>query len=275
MNEIKKAIIPIAGLGTRFLPLSKALPKELLPLTDKPAIQYIVEEVLNSGIEEIIFINRPEEKTVINYFKKSPKLEKILEQRKKNNFLKDIKKLNEITKNTDFHSVIQKNPMGDGHAILQAKKIIKQEPVAVLFPDDIIDAETPCVAQLTQIFKTCQKPVVALMKMPKEKLSRYGVVEVEKIANRVYKIKKIVEKPSPDSAPSDLVIIGRYIHTSEVFGELQKAKPGYGNEIIKGKPQKEKLDQLQHILEEYKNTPGPLTEEDLAYFFRKLKEVYK
>lgn len=231
-NFITKAIIPIAGLGTRFLPLSKVLPKELLPLVDKPAIQYIIEEVRASGIQEIIFVTRPREKEVLDYFKKSPKLEKILKERKKNNFLEEVKKLTEISETTVFSSVVQKQPLGDGHAILQAKKFIGQELVAVLFPDDIIDFKTPCILQLMRIFKTCQKPVVALMKMPREHLSRYGVVGVEKIANRVYKIKKIIEKPSAEQAPSDLVIIGRYIHTPEVFDYLKKAKPSEKHEII-------------------------------------------
>ncbi|MCK4454109.1 UTP--glucose-1-phosphate uridylyltransferase [Candidatus Parcubacteria bacterium] len=228
---IKKAVIPIAGLGTRFLPLSKASPKELLPLVDKPEIQYIIEEIKNSGINDIIFVIRPKAKEVLNYFQKSPKLEKILKERKKENFLEEVKKLTEISKNTSFSWAVQKEPLGDGHAILQAKKLIGKDPFVVLFPDDIIDSKTPCLIQLEQVFKTCQKPVIALKKMPKEKLHRYGVVKVEKIANRIYKIKKIIEKPSPENAPSDLVVVGRYIHTPEVFQYLEKASPGRKGEI--------------------------------------------
>jgi len=228
---IKKAVIPIAGLGTRFLPLSKASPKELLPLVDKPEIQYIIEEIKNSGINDIVFVIRPKAKEVFNYFQKSPKLEKILKERKKENFLEEVKKLTEISKNTSFSWVVQKEPLGDGHAILQVKKLIGKEPFAVLFPDDIIDSKTPCLTQLEQVFKTCQKPVIALKKMPKEKLHRYGVVKVEKIANRIYKIKKIIEKPNPENTPSDLVIVGRYIHTPEVFQYLEKASPSKKGEI--------------------------------------------
>ncbi|MCK4520353.1 UTP--glucose-1-phosphate uridylyltransferase [Candidatus Parcubacteria bacterium] len=228
---IKKAVIPIAGLGTRFLPLSKASPKELLPLVDKPVIQYIIEEVKKSGISDIVFVIRPKGKEVFNYFQKSPKLEKILKERKKENFLEEVKKLTEISKNISFSWVVQKEPLGDGHAILQAKKLLNKDPFTVLFPDDIIDSKIPCVAQIEQVFKTCQKPVIALKKMPKEKLHRYGVVKVEKIANRIYKIKKIVEKPGPDEAPSDLVVVGRYIHTPEVLQYLEKAKPGKKGEI--------------------------------------------
>lgn len=230
--NVKKAIIPIAGLGTRFLPLSKAMPKELLPLVDRPAIQYVIEEILAAKMNEIIFVNRPKSKEVLEYFKKSPKLEKILQQRNKNNLLEEVKELTRISEKIIFSSVIQKEPLGDGHAIFQAKKLLGNEATAVLFPDDIIDSDVPCVEQLCEIFKTCQKPVVALMKVPREQVTRYGVVAVEKIANRVYKIKKIIEKPSLEEAPSDLVIIGRYIHTPEVFDYLKKAKPSEKGEII-------------------------------------------
>ena len=231
-NFVKKAIIPIAGLGTRFLPLTKAVPKEFLPLVDKPIIQYIVEELKASGINDIIFVSKSGEKTALEYFKKYPKLEKILEQRKKRNSLEELKKLVEIEETMNFSSVTQKEPLGDGHAILQAKKMIKDEPVAVLFPDDVIDSKIPSILQLTQIFNTCQKPVIGLFRVPKHKIPLYGIVEVEKIANRVYKIKKIVEKPSIDKAPSDLAIVGRYIHTPEVFDYLKKTKIGNKHEII-------------------------------------------
>ena len=230
--NVKKAIIPIAGLGTRFLPLSKAMPKELLPLVDRPAIQYVIEEILAAKMNEIIFVNRPKSKEVLEYFKKSPKLEKILQQRNKNNLLEEVKELTRISEKICFSSVIQKEPLGDGHAIFQAKKLLSNEATAVLFPDDIIDSDVPCIEQLCEIFKTCQKPVIALMKVPREQVTRYGVVAVEKIANRVYKIKKIIEKPSLEEAPSDLVIIGRYIHTPEVFDYLKKAKPSEKGEII-------------------------------------------
>ncbi|MEA3295934.1 MAG: UTP--glucose-1-phosphate uridylyltransferase [Patescibacteria group bacterium] len=231
-NLIKKAIIPIAGLGTRFLPLTKAVPKEFLPLVDKPIIQYIVEELKASGINEIIFVTKPNQKAVLEYFKKAPKLEKILKHRKKHNSLGELKKLVDIEEIMNFSSVAQKEPLGDGHAILQAKKMIKDEPVAVLFPDDVVDSKIPCILQLTEIYKTCQKPVVGLFRVPKNKIPLYGIVEVEKIANRVYKIKKIIEKPSIDKAPSDLAIVGRYIHTPEVFDYLKKTKIGNKHEII-------------------------------------------
>jgi len=231
MIEIKKAIIPIAGLGTRFLPLSKVLPKELWPLVDKPVIQYIIEEVKASDIRQIIFVISPEKKVVLKYFKKSPQIEKILKERKKDHLLSELKNLEDICRDISFSFVYQRKPLGDGHAILQAAKIVGEEPCAVLWADDVIDSKVPCLLQLTKIFKTCQKPVIALYRVPEERLSCYGVVRGEKIASRLYKIKKIVEKPSPDLAPSDLAIVGKYILTPEVFDYLKKAKPSQRGEI--------------------------------------------
>jgi len=234
MLEVKKAIIPVAGLGTRFLPLSKVVPKEFWPLVDKPVIQYIIEEMQASGISEIIFIITPEKKIILNYFKKSPKIEKILKERKKEQLLEEVKKLEEISNSISFSFVFQKRPLGDGHAILQAQKIIGEEPVAVSWADDIVESKTPAILQLLKVFKTCQKPVLAPYRVPKEKLPFYGIIGAEKIANRFYKIKKIVEKPSIEEAPSDLALIGKYILTPEVFYYLKKAKPGKKGEIILG-----------------------------------------
>ena len=236
--EIKKAIIPIAGLGTRFLPLSKVLPKELWPLVDKPVIQYVVEEAKASGISEIIFVISPEKKVVFDYFQryyfqKSPKLEKSLRERNKISLLEELKNLEGLCQNLSFSFVFQKKPLGDGHAISLAKKLINEgEPIAVLFGDDIVDSKTPCLLQLIKIFRTCQKPVIALQRVPKERVCFYGIVGVEKIANRLYKIKKIVEKPPLDQAPSDLAIVGKYILTPEVFEYLRKARPLKSREIV-------------------------------------------
>ncbi len=233
MNKvIKKAIIPVGGIGTRFLPLSKVFPKELWPLVDVPVIQYILEEAKQSGIKEIIFVISPEKKVVLNYFKDSAKIEKILKDRKKNRFLQPLKKIEELVSDISFSSVLQRKPLGDGHAVLQAAKIAGSEPCGVLFGDDIVDSRVPCLLQLSKIFKTCQKPIIALKKIAKEKLPFYGIVEVEKIANRLYKIKRIVEKPSPEEAPSYLSIVGKYILTPEVFDYLKRAKPTLRKEII-------------------------------------------
>jgi len=239
-RSIKKAIIPIAGLGTRFLPLSKVLPKELWPLVDKPIIQYIVEEVKQSGISEIIFVISPEKKIVFDYFQKyylqpAPRLEKSLRERNKFPLLEELKNLEELCQNLSFSFVFQKKPLGDGHAVFLAKNLINETPVAVLFGDDIVVSKTPCLLQLIKVFKTCQKPVVALQRVPKERVSFYGIVGVEKIANRLYKIKKIAEKPSLEEAPSDLAIVGKYILTPEVFEYLKKAQPSKSGEIILAK----------------------------------------
>ena len=230
--EVKKAIIPIAGLATRFLPLSRAVPKEFFPLAEKPIIQYIIEEMRGSGIEEIIFVVAPGQKAVINYFKKSPELEKILEQRKKEQTLKELKEFEETFKDISFSSVQQKIPLGDGHAILQAVKNLKSEAVAVSFGDDVIDSEIPAIRQLVEIFSTCSAPVVGLKFVPKDKVQAYGAVQAEKIASRLYKIKKIVEKPEPGKEPSNLVIAGKHILTPEVYGYLKKARPSKRGEII-------------------------------------------
>lgn len=228
---INKAIILIAGMGTRFLPLSKAVPKELIPLVDKPMVQYLLEEAMHSGVKEVVFVISPGKKEVAEYFKKSPKLEKILKDKKKDSLLERVQHLEEIAKNISFSFVVQKEPLGDGHAILQAKKLI-QEPCGIFFTDDIVDAKTPCLSQLIQVFRTSKKPMVALKKLPKERISHYGVADVEKIASRVYKIKNIVEKPSQENAPSDLAVIGRYIITPEVFDYLKRQEPNQKGEII-------------------------------------------
>lgn len=232
--EIKKAIVPIAGLGTRFLPLSLVLSKEFFPLADKPIIQYIIEEVKKSGINEIIFVVSPKQKMILNYFKTSPELEKVLIKRKKEKTLKELKDFEQLFEGMTFSFVIQKNAMGDGHALLQAQKFAGQEPVAVSFGDDVVDSQEPALLQLMNIFKTCNAPVIALKSLPKEKISAYGSVVVEKIANHLYKVKKIVEKPEPSQIQSNLVVVGKYVLTPQVFEYLKKAKASEKGEIILG-----------------------------------------
>ena len=227
-----KAILPIAGLGTRFLPLSKAVPKELLPLADKPLVQYAIEEAKNSGVKEIIFVVRQDNKKALEYLKPSLKLEKELKEKKKEDILSELKILEESLEGISFSYVLQKKPLGDGHAILQAAKYAKDEPVACMFSDDVFDAEEPVIQQLSNVFKTCQKPVIALYPVSESKISCYGIAGVEKIANKIYKIKRIIEKPSLQEAPSNLSICGRYILTPEIFSYLKKAKPTAKGEII-------------------------------------------
>ncbi len=229
---IKKAIIPIAGLGTRFLPLSRAVPKELWPLADIPLIQYTINEVKEAGIKEIIFVINNKNRKVFDYLKPSPQIEKTLKEKKRENILEEVKKLDTLLRDISFSYVVQKRPLGDGNAILQASKIINSEVVACLFPDDIIESRVSAILQLSKIFKTCQKPVIGLHRKTKEEISHYGVVGVEKIANKLFKVKKIIEKPLAEEAPSDLAIVGRYILTPEVFDYLKKAKPSEKGEII-------------------------------------------
>lgn len=231
-TEVKKVILPVAGLGTRFLPLSKVVAKEMWPVVDKPAIQFLIEEAKKSGIKQIIFVINSNKKIIFDYFKTAVSLEKVLKSRKKNDALDALNSLEALNKELSFFWVKQNKPLGDGHAILQAVPKIKKEPIAVMFGDDIVESKTPCLKQLLNVFQTCQKPVVALSRVPKDKLFAYGVVKVQKIANRVYKIKKIIEKPSPGKEPSDLAIVGKYVLTPEVFEHLKKAKPNAKGEIV-------------------------------------------
>lgn len=230
--EVKKAIIPVAGLGTRFLPMSLALSKEFFPLVDKPIIQYIVQEAKNSGIGEIIFVISPKQRLIKNYFKKSPELKKTLIKRKKEKQLRDLEEFEASFEGIKFSFVVQKDPLGDGHAILQAAKLAGKEPVAVSFGDDVYDSDEPAMAQLINIYKTCMAPVMGLKALPKDKIPAYGSVAVEKIATNLYKIKKIIEKPSPDQIQSNLVTAGKNLLTPDVFDYLKKAKPSEKGEIV-------------------------------------------
>ncbi|MFZ3055034.1 MAG: sugar phosphate nucleotidyltransferase [Minisyncoccales bacterium] len=223
-KTVKKAIFPIAGMATRFLPLSKVISKELIPLVDKPLIHYIVDEALNSGIKEIQLVTRKNQKDVVEYFKSNPELEKILQEKNKKDELAVLKEMEDVLKVIKFSSSIQKKPAGNVDAICQAREFAGKDPVGIFFCDDIIySKEIPGFQQLKEVYETCQRPVVALKRMPHEMLSKYGVVAVEKIANNVYKIKKVVEKPK-ENPPSDLVIVGRYIITPEVFERIEKDK---------------------------------------------------
>lgn len=231
--EIKKAIVPVGGLGTRFLPLSKVLAKELFPLVDKPLVQYTIEEIKASGIKEIVFVIGPEKKKILDYFKKSPKLEKLFKKTGKDYLLNELKVLDELCKTLTFSYVFQRKPLGDGHAVLLAKKIIGNNACLVLYPDDVVDSKIPCTKRLIEIFEKYHQPVMALCRLPKENLHFYGVVKAKKIANRIFKIEKIIEKPSSNEIPllSNLAIVGKRIITPEVFDYLGKAKKGPREEI--------------------------------------------
>src|SRR3989344_8046713 len=207
---ITKAIIPLAGLATRHLPLSKVLPKEFLPLGDKPLLHYVVQEAKEAGAEDIIFVVSSNKKIATDYFKKAPQLEKILEEKKQVDFLESLSEVEKLANGLTFSYVIDK-PLGDGHAVLQARKLVGEEPCFVLYPDDIVEAATPCLVQLFQVFRTAEKPILALFEIPPEKLSFYGIVTPEKIASRLYKVKQIVEKPLKVASSSRLAIAGRSI----------------------------------------------------------------
>ena len=230
MSDITKAIIPIAGLATRFLPLSKAVPKELLPVGLKPMLLYALEELKAAGVSQVIFVVHNNKKQIEEYIKRSPQLEKLLAERNQDELLEEMQGLHKTLEGLSFTFVSDK-PLGDGHAVLQAKKLVGQEPCFVLYPDDIIEAKVSGCVQLAQVFKTSEKPVTALFQRPKEEVSSYGVVGGEKIASRLWKIKKIIEKPQGEP-PSNLVTIGRRIITPEVFDYLKKTKPNKKGEVI-------------------------------------------
>jgi len=230
--EIKRVIIPMAGMASRFLPLSLAVPKEFLPLVDKPCIQYLVQEAIDSGIKEVIFVISPKQKAVLNYFNEHSDIKKTLLSRKKESLVKELLDFENIFKDISVSYVVQKLPKGDGHAILQAEKFGKEEAVAVLFNDDIIYSDIPALNQLIKVFNTTNSPVVALKRTSVDKVSAYGNVSVEKIANGIFKIRRFIEKPKPEEIQSDLVVVGKYILTPEVFEYLKKAKPSEKGEII-------------------------------------------
>ncbi|MDP4007331.1 MAG: sugar phosphate nucleotidyltransferase [bacterium] len=231
MNEITKAVVPIAGLATRFLPLSKAIPKELLPVGIHPMVYYALQELKASGVLDVIFVTSNNRIQIAEYLKRSPQLERVLAERNQTTLLEEMEELQKMLQDFSFSFVPVAKPLGDGHAVLQARKLVGQNPCYVLYPDDIIEAKIPACLQLAQVFKTSQKPVTALARLPKERLSSYGVIAAEKIAQRLYKVKKIVEKPQGE-APSDLAIVGRRIITPEVFDYLKKAKPNKKGEVV-------------------------------------------
>lgn len=228
MIKIRKAIIPVAGLGTRFLPATKAQPKEMLTLVDKPVIQYIVEEAVAAGIEQIVFVTSQNKRAIEDHFDRNFELEYRLREKKK---LRELAEVEAISNLAQFVYIRQKTPLGDGHAVLAARSIIGDEPCAVLFGDDVIDARKPCIGQMIKVFQKYRDPIVAVEKVKKSEVSRYGVVGGALVERRVLQVKRMVEKPAPERAPSNLAIVGRYIITPEVFEKLAKQKPGNDGEI--------------------------------------------
>jgi UTP--glucose-1-phosphate uridylyltransferase len=227
-REVTKAIVPAAGLGTRFLPATKASPKEMLPLVDKPLIQYVVEEAKRSGIQDVIVITGRGKRAIEDHFDVSFELEQTLAQKGNKKLLAEIRKISTML---HFSYVRQGEPLGLGHAVLCAEPLVGDEPFAVLLGDDIIDAETPCLRQMMKIFRRFRSPVIAIQTVPQEKTREYGVIAAEKIEDGIFLIKDMVEKPQPEKAPSNLAVIGRYILTPEVFRFLRRTKPGRNGEI--------------------------------------------
>ncbi|MBU6415484.1 UTP--glucose-1-phosphate uridylyltransferase GalU [Patescibacteria group bacterium] len=221
MSFIKKVIIPVAGFGTRFLPATKAQPKEMLPIVDKPVIQYLVEEAVASGITEVIFVTGRGKRAIEDHFDHAGELEFFLEKRGKQNLADQIRKISGLA---HFAFVRQKEPRGAGDALLQVQHLIGNEPVAVLYGDDVVYSKTPCLKQLIAVFEKYQKPVFPLERVSKEMVSRYGIIGGKKIGPRTYRIERIVEKPSIEDAPSRFAVVGKYILTPKVFSVLRELK---------------------------------------------------
>jgi UTP--glucose-1-phosphate uridylyltransferase len=223
----RKAVIPAAGLGTRFLPATKAIPKEMLPIVDIPTIQYIVQEAVDSGITEIVLVTGRGKSAIEDHFDVSPELERFLEQKGKHDLLGMVR---EISKMVHVVSVRQKEPLGLGHAVLTARRYVGNEPFAVLLGDDVIDAQPPCTRQLLDVYAS-HGPVVALLAVPPEKSHLYGVVSGKPVRKGLYHVDTLVEKPAPGTAPTNLAVIGRYVLPPEIFDILEHTPPGKGGEI--------------------------------------------
>lgn len=241
--KVRKAVFPAAGLGTRFLPATKSLPKEMLPVVDKPIIQYGVEEALHSGIQNIIIVTGRGKSAIEDHFDVSFELENLLETRAKKDLLAIVRNISDMI-NVSY--IRQKEALGLGHAVLRAMELVGQEPFAVVLADDVIEAETPCLRQLLDVYNFFSAPVLAVMEVPRENISAYGCIDAEPVTHnnvndRVFRIRDLVEKPKPADAPSNLAIIGRYVITSDIFDSLQSINPGSGGEI-------QLTDALKHLL---------------------------
>lgn len=248
--KIRKAIIPAAGFGTRFLPATKAHPKEMLTVVDKPLIQYSVEEAVQSGIESIAVITSRGKSALEDHFDASPELEKFLEEKGKLEYLEEVKKISELA---EFCYIRQKKALGLAHAILMGEKFIGEEPFAVLLPDDIFDCPTPCTKQLIDAYLEFKAAVIVLSRVSKEETKLYGIIKPKQISERVYQVKDLVEKPGPEKAFSDLASLGRYIFNPDIFEAIKKTKPDHRGEI-------QLPDAIRQLLEEKKSVFGILFE---------------
>ncbi|MCP2604913.1 UTP--glucose-1-phosphate uridylyltransferase GalU [Candidatus Aminicenantes bacterium AH-873-B07] len=225
---IRKAVIPAAGFGTRFLPVTKAIPKEMLPIVDKPLIQYGIEEIISSGINQILIITSRNKNSIEDYFDRNPELEKILKEKGKKDLLKEIKKVADLAYITYLR---QKEMLGLGHAVLIAEDFIGNEPFAILLPDDIIDSDKPCLKQLIEVYSEYSCSVVALEKVDEEGTRKYGIIKPKQISDRIFEIEDVIEKPGPEKAYSNLAVIGRYVFEPLIFSELKRTEPDSKGEI--------------------------------------------
>ncbi|RRN69912.1 UTP--glucose-1-phosphate uridylyltransferase GalU [Peribacillus simplex] len=243
MKKITKAIIPAAGLGTRFLPATKAMPKEMLPIVDKPTIQYIVEEAVAAGIEDIIIVTGKGKRAIEDHFDYAPELEQNLMEKGKMDLLN---KVQYSTNLANIHYIRQKEPKGLGHAVWCARKFIGDEPFAVLLGDDIVQSETPCLKQLINQFEETNQSIIGVQTVPKEETNRYGIIDPAFQDGRLYQVENFVEKPELGTAPSNLAIMGRYILTPEIFSLLDQQEAGAGGEI-QLTDAIQKLNQIQQV----------------------------
>ena len=227
MQKIRKAVIPAAGLGTRFLPATKAQPKEMLPIVDKPAIQFIIEEAIDSGIEEILVITGRNKRSIEDHFDRSIELELQLKSQGKYDLMKMIEKISDI----QVHFIRQKEAKGLGHAVLCAKQFVGNEPFAVLLGDDLVDAKVPCLSQLIDVYNDYGGSVLGVQRVPMDRVSSYGIVNPEDIKPNVWKAVDLIEKPAVEEAPSNLAVLGRYVLEPEIFEILEHTAPGRGGEI--------------------------------------------
>ncbi|MGB5883387.1 MAG: UTP--glucose-1-phosphate uridylyltransferase GalU, partial [Desulfobulbales bacterium] len=226
--NIRKAVIPVAGLGTRFLPATKAIPKEMLTIVDRPTIQYIVEEVVASGIEQVILVTSEGKSAIENHFDYDFALDTILQKKNK---VRLAEELNHISNLIDIVSVRQKKPLGLGHAIWSTRNVVGDEPFVVLLGDDLVLSDEPCCHQMISLFDEVQESIVAIQRVPRDQTSNYGIVEGKPFKERTYKVGRMIEKPAPGITDSDLAIIGRYILRPEIFSLLEETEPGHGGEI--------------------------------------------
>ncbi|WP_270942890.1 UTP--glucose-1-phosphate uridylyltransferase GalU [Romboutsia lituseburensis] len=227
-SKVKKAVIPAAGLGTRFLPATKAQPKEMLPIVDKPTLQYIIEEAVESGIEEILIITGRNKKSIEDHFDKSVELELELQQKGKKELLEIVQKISNMI---NIHYIRQKEPKGLGDAIYCARHFIGDEPFAVMLGDDIVDNNIPCLKQLIDAYDEYRTTILGVQKVDIKDTNKYGIISAKYIEDRVYKVKDLVEKPESSNAPSNIAILGRYIITPEIFDILENLPPGKGGEV--------------------------------------------